>query len=71
MDLEGHEVSVVVQRLSYPSETVLSGKITVNRIVLSFKNSPRKTIKTATYDKKSRDSFPRERKRLAVNSLNI
>ena len=29
-----------MQRLSYPAETVLSHKITSNRIVLSFKDSP-------------------------------
>ena len=31
-----------MQRLSYPTETVLSNKITRNRIVLSFKDSPKK-----------------------------
>ena len=31
-------------RLSYPTETVLSNKITRNRIVLSFKDSPRKPL---------------------------
>ena len=40
--------NVLMQRLSYPTETVLSNKITRNRIVLSFKDSPRKTIRTAT-----------------------
>ena len=34
--------SVVMQRLSYPTETVLSPEITKNRIALSFKDSPRK-----------------------------
>ena len=34
-----------MQRLSYPTETtVLSNKITRNRIVLSFKDSPRKPL---------------------------
>ena len=35
-----------MQRLSYPTETVLSTKITRDRIVLvlSFKNSPRKPL---------------------------
>ena len=33
--------SVLMQRLSYPTETVLSNKITMNRIVLSLKDSPR------------------------------
>ena len=33
-----------MQRLSYPTETVLSIKITRNRIVLSFKDSPRKPL---------------------------
>ena len=32
----------VKQRLSYPTETVLSNKITRDRIVLSFKDSPTK-----------------------------
>ena len=35
------QASVVMQRLSYPTETVLSNKITTNRLVLSFKDSPR------------------------------
>ena len=34
-----------MQRLSYPSETVLSNKITKNIIVLSFKDSPRKPLR--------------------------
>ena len=34
--------SVVMQRLSYLTETVFSNKITRNRIVLSFKDSTRK-----------------------------
>ena len=38
----GCGASVVMQRLSYPTETVLSKKITRNRIVLSLKESPRK-----------------------------
>ena len=33
-----------MQRLSYPSEIVLSNKIPRNRIVLSFKDSPRKPL---------------------------
>ena len=33
-----------MQRLSYPTETVFSNKITMNRIVLSFKDSPRKQL---------------------------
>ena len=32
----------IMQRLSYPTETVLSHKMTRNRIDLSFKDSPRK-----------------------------
>ena len=35
---------VVMQRLSYPTETVLSTKITRNRIVLSFKDSLREAL---------------------------
>ena len=31
-------------RLSYPSETVLCSKFSRNRIVLSFRESPRKTL---------------------------
>ena len=38
------EASVLILRLSYPTETVLSNKITRNRIVLSFKDSPRKAL---------------------------
>ena len=33
-----------MQRLSYPTETVLSNKITRNRIVTSIKDSPRKPL---------------------------
>ena len=33
-----------MQRLPYPTETVLSNKITEHRIVLSFKDSPRKPL---------------------------
>ena len=39
------KASVLMQRLSYPTETVLSNKITRNRIVLSFKDSPRKPLR--------------------------
>ena len=39
---EREKASVLMQRLSYPIETVLSSKITRNRIVLLFKDSPRK-----------------------------
>ena len=42
--LTDEEASVVMQRLSYPTETVLSNKIDRNRIVLSFKDSPRKPL---------------------------
>ena len=35
------EASFVMHRLSYATETVLSNEITRNRIVLSFKDSPR------------------------------
>ena len=34
-----------MQRLSYPSEIVLSNNITRNRIVPSFKDSPRKPLR--------------------------
>ena len=34
-----------MQRLSYPSETVLTNKITGNRIVLSFKDSLQKPLR--------------------------
>ena len=36
--------SVLMQRRSYPTEAVLSNKITRNRIALSFKDSPRKRL---------------------------
>ena len=39
------KASVVMQRLSYPTLTVLSNEITRNRIVLSFKDSPRKPLR--------------------------
>ena len=39
------EASVVMQRLSYPTETVLSNKNTRNTIVLSFKDSPRNPLR--------------------------
>ena len=35
------KASVLMIRLSYPTETVLSNKVSRNRIVLSFKDSPR------------------------------
>ena len=38
-------VIIAMQRLSYPTETVLSNKITRNRIVPSFKDCPRKTLR--------------------------
>ena len=38
------EVAVLIVGLSYPAETVLSTKITRNRIVPSFKDSPRKPL---------------------------
>ena len=37
--------SVLIQRLSYPTETVLSNKITRNRRALSCKESPRKPFR--------------------------
>ena len=43
-DTHPPKASVVMQRLSYPTETVLSNKMTRNRIVLSFKDSPRKPL---------------------------
>ena len=47
-----------MQRLSYPTDTVLSNNITRNRIVLSFKDSPRKPLRRRPYyellDKSSR-----------------
>ena len=36
---------LIRQRLSYPTETVLSNKITRNRIVLSFKDSSQKPLR--------------------------
>ena len=33
-----------MQRLSYPTEIILSNKISRNRIVLSFKDSPRNPL---------------------------
>ena len=34
-----------MERLSYPTETVLPNKITRNKIVLAFKDSPRKSLR--------------------------
>ena len=39
-----HEASVLMQRLSNPTDTVLSNKIARNRIVLSFKDSLRRPL---------------------------
>ena len=39
------QASVVMQRLSYPTETVLSNNITRNIIFLSCKDSPRKPLR--------------------------
>ena len=44
------KTSVVMQRLSYPTETVSSTKIPRNRIVLSFKDSPRKPLRRRPLD---------------------
>ena len=41
---ERQKASVVMQRMSYLTETVLPSKITRNIIVLSFKDSPRKPL---------------------------
>ena len=54
----GEKASVVMQRLSYPTETVLSNKITRNGIVLSFKDSPRKPLKGSVL--MQRLSYPTE-----------
>ena len=43
------QASVLTQRLSYPTETVLFNNITRNRIVLSFKASPRKPLGRRPY----------------------
>ena len=40
-----HKASVLMQRLSYPTEIVLSNEITRDRIVLSFQDSPRKPLR--------------------------
>ena len=39
------KASVLMQGLSHPTETVLSNEITKNRIVLSFKDSPRNPLR--------------------------
>ena len=51
------EVSVVMQRLSYPTETVLSNKITTNRIVLSFKD-PSKPLGRRPKEAEGRKDVP-------------
>ena len=43
------QASVLMQRLSYPTETVFSNKIPRNIIVLSFKDSPRKPHRWSEY----------------------
>ena len=45
------KASVVMQRPSYPTETVLSNKITKKKIVPSFKDSPQKTLRRRTLDR--------------------
>ena len=42
------KASVLMQRLSYPTETVLSNKITKNRIVPIIQGQSYRTIRTAT-----------------------
>ena len=51
------EASVLMQRLSYLTETVLYNKITRNRIVLSFKDSPRKPLGRQPREKDRRKTF--------------
>ena len=43
--VEDHQASVVMHRLPYPTETVLSNNITRNWIVLSFKDCLRKPLR--------------------------
>ena len=42
---ERGKARILIQRQSYPTETVLSNKITRNRIVLSYKDSPIKPLR--------------------------
>ena len=49
------EASVLMQRLSYPTETVLSNKNTRNTIVLSFKDSPRNPLRRRPMDGRRRE----------------
>ena len=51
------EASVLMQRRSYPNETVLYNKITRNRIVLSFKASPRKPLRRRPEESNSTSFF--------------
>ena len=51
------EASVLMQRLSYPTETVLSNKITTNRIVLSFKD-PSKPLGRRPKEAEGRKDVP-------------
>ena len=46
----GLGASVVMPRLSYPTETVLSSKMARNRIVLSFKDSPPQPLRRRPSD---------------------
>ena len=52
VDSTRNEANVVMQRLSYRTETVLSNKIARNRIVLSFKDSPRKPLRRPPNEKR-------------------
>ena len=47
------KASVLTQRLSYPTETVLSIKITRHIIVQSFKDSPRKPFRRRPIERKN------------------
>ena len=58
---EGERRNANLQSLSYPTETVLSNKMTRDRIVLSSKDSPKKPQRRRPRDSEcnySRENWP-------------
>ena len=65
-EAERLEASAVMQRLSYPTETVLSNEITRDRIVLSFKDSPRKPLGQRPLEEKEEEEGDKVRRSTAA-----
>ena len=64
-----HQANVVMQRLSNPMETLLNNKITRKRIVLSFKDSPRKADRPTKKQSKCAFKQTYYRSRARIRSL--